>query len=56
MSVPQLHHMLKLFAVPGFLYTHTEGDLKALLDTLVEKGTLTNVEGLYTRAKALQAE
>lgn len=56
LSVSQLHSMLKLFQVPGFIYTHTEGELQALLHGLHQRGTLALQDGLYTRAKALQAE
>jgi hypothetical protein len=54
MSAAQLQQILA--KVPGFLYTLTEAELRAVLHGLQMRGTLTLQEGLFTRARGLQAQ
>jgi hypothetical protein len=54
MSAAQLQQILA--KVPGFLYTLTEAELRAVLHGLQMRGTLTLQDGLYTRARGLQAQ
>jgi len=55
LSVSRLHNTLKLFNVPGFLYTATEAELKLILNQLTRRGVLMAKDGGYMRAKKLNA-